>query len=87
MTTQTPKQNYELVLYRLDQIAQQQDEIDRKLDRISRHYVTKEEFDEFKLEVRQELKKKTLWNVLNPIIASISTAVVTFLIIEFLRRT
>jgi hypothetical protein len=85
MATSTQKENYELVLYRLDMIARQQDEMDKKLDRISRHYVTKEEFDEFKEDVRYQLKKKTLWNVINPIIASVSTAVVTFLIIEFLR--
>jgi hypothetical protein len=78
MTTET-KENYELVLYRLDQI-------DRKLDSISRHYVTKEEFDEFKTSVKAELRKKSLFNVVNPVIASVTTAIVTFLIIEFLRR-
>lgn len=79
MAAAEKKENYELVLYRLDQI-------DRKLDSISRHYVTKEEFDDFKESVKHELKKKTFWNVINPIIASVSTAVVTFLILDFLRN-
>ena len=79
MTTET-KENYELVLYRLDQI-------DKKLDSISKHYVTKEEFDEFKNSVKAELRKKSFFNVVNPVIASVTTAIVTFLIIEFLRRT
>lgn len=80
MATKKESENYELLLYRLD-------EIDKKLDRISRHYVTKEEFDDFKDEVRVQLKRKSFYNVINPIIASVSTAVVTFLLIEFLRRT
>jgi len=79
MTTEK-KENYELVLYRLDQI-------DKKLDSISKHYVTKEEFDEFKNSVKAELRKKSFFNVVNPVIASVTTAIVTFLIIEFLRRT
>ena len=72
------KENYELVLYRLDQI-------DKKLDSIAKHYVTKDEFEEFKVSMQSELRKKRLYNVINPIVASVSTAVVTFLILEFLR--
>ena len=41
MDSSVKKENYDLVLYRLEQI-------ERKLDVMSRNYVTKEEFDEFK---------------------------------------
>ena len=79
MTPTPKKENYELLLYRLDQI-------DRKLDEMSRNYVTKQEFDEFKDVVHQELKKKSFSTWINPIIASISTASVTFLLIEFIKN-
>lgn len=72
------KENYELVLYRLDQI-------DAKLDAMARNYVTKEEFEGFKEEVRLELKRKNLASWVNPIIASVSTATVTFLVIEYFK--
>lgn len=72
------KENYDLVLYRLEQI-------ERKLDVMSKNYVTKDEFDEFKQDMHRELKRKSFYNAINPIIASVSTAIVTFLIIEFLR--
>jgi hypothetical protein len=72
------KENYDLVLYRLEQI-------ERKLDVMSRNYVTKDEFEEFKQDMHRELKRKSFYNAVNPVIASISTAIVTFLIIEFLR--
>lgn len=78
MATETPKQNYDLVLYRLEQI-------ERKLDTMSKNYVTKEEFDDFKSDVHRELKRKSFYNAVNPIIASVSTAIVTFLVIEFFR--
>lgn len=74
----TKKENYELLLYRLDQI-------DRKLDDMSRNYVTKIEFEDFKEMMHKEIKKKNFGNWVNPIIASISTALVTFLLIEFIR--
>lgn len=86
MTTKD-RENYELVLYRLDEISSKQDMIDKKLDSIQRHYVTDERFEEFKNFVTRELRKKSFYNIINPIIASVSTAIVTFLIIEFLRRT
>jgi len=72
------KENYDLVLYRLEQI-------ERKLDVMSRNYVTKDEFEEFKQDMYRELKRKSFFNAINPIIASVTTALVTFLIIEFLR--
>ena len=76
----TPKkENYELVLYRLDQI-------DKKLDNVTRNYVTKEEFEDFKQMVSGELKKKSLMNVINPIIASVTTALITYLLIAFLNK-
>lgn len=83
MAAKENSKNYDLILYRLDQI-------DEKIDTItkySRHYVTDERFEEFKQVVMQELRKKTFYNIINPIIASISTAIITFLIIEFLRRS
>jgi len=78
MTT-PKKENYELVLYRLDQI-------DKKLDVMANNYVTKEEFEDFKISIASQLKKKSLMNVVNPIVASVTTAVVTYLLLEFLRR-
>jgi len=77
MTT-PKKENYELVLYRLDQI-------DKKLDVMANNYVTKEEFEDFKISIASQLKKKSLMNVVNPIVASVTTAVVTYLLLEFLR--
>ena len=77
--TAPKKENYELVLYRLDQI-------DKKLDNVTKNYVTKEEFEDFKQMVSGELKKKSLMNVVNPIIASVTTAVVTYLLIAFLNK-
>ena len=78
MTT-PKKENYELVLYRLDQI-------DKKLDVMANNYATKEEFEDFKISIASQLKKKSLMNVVNPIVASVTTAVVTYLLLEFLRR-
>lgn len=76
--TQT-KENYELVLYRLDQI-------DRKLDTMSKNYVSKEEFEAFRDEIKKELERKNLSTWVNPVIASVSTALVTFLVIEYLKN-
>lgn len=72
------KENYDLVLYRLEQI-------EKKLDTMNKNYVTKDEFEEFKQDMHRELKRKSLFNAINPIIASVSTALVTFLIIEYLK--
>ena len=77
--TAPKKENYELVLYRLDQI-------DKKLDNVTKNYVTKDEFEDFKQMVSGELKKKSLMNVVNPIIASVLTANVTYLLIAFLNK-
>ena len=77
--TAPKKENYELVLYRLDQI-------DKKLDNVTKNYVTKEEFEDFKQMVSGELKKKSLMNIVNPIIASVTTALVTYLLIAFLNK-
>lgn len=79
--TPTPKrENYELLLYRLDQI-------DRKLDDMSKNYVSKSEFEDFKEVIQNELKRKTISNWINPVVASISTALVTFLLIEFIKQS
>ena len=80
MPTMTPpkKENYELLLYRLEQI-------DKKLDEMTKNYVTKHEFEDFKDVMHAELKRKSFANWINPIIASISTALVTFLVLEYLR--
>jgi predicted metalloenzyme YecM len=83
MTPPVKKENYELLLYRLDQI-------ERKIDAMSKNYVTNDVFDskidELELKIRQMQQARNLANWVNPIIASISTALVTFLLIEFLRK-
>lgn len=74
-----PKENYELVLYRLNQI-------DKKLDNVTNNYVTKDEFDDFKQIVTSSIKRKGFLNIINPIVASVSTAAVTYLLISFLNK-
>lgn len=77
------RENYELVLYRLDQI-------DKKLDAMSRNYVTNDIFeakiDELEVKIRQMQKAKNLSTWVHPILASVLTALFTFLLIEFLKR-
>ena len=80
MTPTPKKENYELLLYRLDQI-------DRKLDDMSKNYVSKSEFEDFKEVIQNELKRKTISTWVNPVVASISTALVTFLLIEFIKNS
>jgi len=80
MTPTAKKENYELLLYRLDQI-------DRKLDDMSKNYVSKSEFEDFKEVIHNELKRKTISTWVNPVVASISTALVTFLLIEFIKNS
>jgi hypothetical protein len=53
---------------------------------MSKNYVTKQEFEEFKDIVHQELKRKSFATWINPMIAAITTASVTFLLIEFIRN-
>lgn len=77
--TAPKKENYELVLYRLDQI-------DKKLDNVTRHYVTKEEFDDFKQVVNIAIRRKGYLNFINPIVASVTTAAITYLLISFLNK-
>lgn len=83
-TTQTPKENYDLLLYRLDQI-------EHKIDAMSKNYVTNDVFeakiDELEFRIRDMQRARNLSNWVNPIVASISTALVTFLLIEYLRRS
>lgn len=77
--TPAPKENYELVLYRLDQI-------DSKLDTMRKNYVTKDEFESFKEEVKKDLERRNLASWLNPVIASVTTALITFLAIQYLQN-
>lgn len=81
--TPVKKENYELLLYRLDQI-------EKKIDAMAKNYVTNDVFegkiDELELKIRQMQKARNFANWVNPIIASVSTALVTFLLIEFLRK-
>lgn len=80
------KNNHDIILYRLDQI-------DNKLNEIketSKNYVTNDKFDikinELEDKIREMQKARNFSNWINPMVASISTALVTFLLIEFLRR-
>ena len=77
--TPPKKENYELVLYRLDQI-------DKKLDNVTKNYVTKEEFEDFKDIVSADLKKKSIMNVVHPILASVLTALITYLLIAYINN-
>lgn len=74
----TPRINAELIYYRLDEIKQ-------SIDEIKKDYVTKQEFDDFKLDVHSDMKRKNFATWVNPIIASVSTALVTFLILEYFK--
>lgn len=71
--------NWELVIYRLEQI-------ERKIDVMREDYVTKDEFEIFQDNIRPELKRKGFANWVNPIIAALSTSIVTFLIIYFFNN-
>lgn len=79
--TQTIKENYELVLYRLDQI-------DKKLDTMSKNYVTVSEFDtkidefEYKLSVISNRNKldKIMVTLFTSIIVSLSWYVLSSII-------
>lgn len=76
--TPTQKENYELVLYRLDQI-------DRKLDEMANNYVTKEEFNSLVDEVHSLKKRNTLIGWLYPTASAAFSAIVTFLLLEYFR--
>lgn len=72
-TTQTqPKENYELLLFRLDQI-------DRKLDEMSKNYVTKEEHDALRDEVKQEIALLKKRNLIDKILVTLFTSIIVSL--------
>lgn len=81
------KDNQDIILYRLDQMDSKLDEIKEQ----SKNYVTNERFDmkisELEDKIRAMQKARNFSNWVNPVIASISTALVTFLLIEYIRRS
>lgn len=81
--TQTPpKENYELLLYRLDQI-------DRKLDEMSKNYVTKEEHDALRDEVKEDMalmkKRNHLDKILITLFTSIIVSLTWYVIVDLLK--
>lgn len=72
------KANIELIIYRLDQI-------DSKLDNMAQNYVTKEEFNALVDEVHSIQKRSTLIGWLYPTASAAFSAVITYLIMEFVR--
>lgn len=71
--TQTqPKENYELLLFRLDQI-------DRKLDEMSKNYVTKEEHETLRDEVKEEIAMLKKRNQLDKVLVTLFTSIIVSL--------
>jgi hypothetical protein len=72
-TTQTqPKENYDLVLYRLEQI-------EKKIDSMSKNYVTRDEFEGFRDEVRENMLFSKRRNLLDKIMVTLFTSIVVSL--------
>ncbi len=78
--------NVELIYYVLDEIR-------GELREIKKEYVTKTESAALKLQIEElrkdfeEMKKqKNLWTWLGPTLTAILTAVMTYIVIEFLRK-
>jgi hypothetical protein len=72
-TTQTqPKENYDLVLYRLEQI-------EKKIDSMSKNYVTRDEFEGFRDEVRENMMFNKRRNLLDKIMVTLFTSIVVSL--------
>lgn len=72
-TTQTqPKENYDLVLYRLEQI-------EKKIDSMSKNYVTRDEFESFRDEVRENMLFSKRRNLLDKIMVTLFTSIVVSL--------
>lgn len=61
-------------------------EIETRLAEIEKNMVTQDEFEKFQDNIRRELKRKGFANWVNPIIAALSTSIVTFLIIYFFNN-
>ena len=78
-----PKENYELLLYRLDQI-------DKKLDEMSKNYVTKEEHEALRDEVKEEIvmlkKRNHLDKILVTLFTSIIVSLTWYVITDILRK-
>jgi len=71
--TQTqPKENYDLVLYRLEQI-------EKKIDSMSKNYVTRDEFESFRDEVRENMSLSKKRNLLDKIMVTLFTSIVVSL--------
>ena len=70
--TQTPKENYDLVLYRLEQI-------EKKLDTMSKNYVTKEEFEAKIDDLEDKLKVMQKRNLLDKIMVTLFTSIIVSL--------
>lgn len=71
--TQTqPKENYDLVLYRLEQI-------EKKIDSMSKNYVTRDEFEGFRDEVRENMVFAKKRNLLDKIMVTLFTSIVVSL--------
>jgi hypothetical protein len=72
-TTQTqPKENYDLVLYRLEQI-------EKKIDSMSKNYVTRDEFEAFRDEVRANMQASNKRNLLDKIMVTLFTSIIVSL--------
>ena len=71
--TQTqPKENYDLVLYRLEQI-------EKKIDSMSKNYVTRDEFEAFRDEVRASMQASNKRNLLDKIMVTLFTSIIVSL--------
>ena len=71
--TQTqPKENYDLVLYRLEQI-------EKKIDSMSKNYVTRDEFEAFRDEVRESMRASSKRNLLDKIMVTLFTSIIVSL--------
>lgn len=70
--TQTPKENYDLVLYRLEQI-------EKKLDTMSKNYVTKEEFETKIDDLEDKIKAMQSRQMLDKIMVTLFTSVIVSL--------
>lgn len=81
--TQTPKENYDLVLYRLEQI-------EKKLDTMSKNYVTRDEFESFRDEVRESMQASNKRNLLDKIMVTLFTSIIVslawYVISDILKR-
>lgn len=65
--------NYELVLYRLDELKD-------KLDAITLNYVTKDEFESFRDEVRRDMTEVRRRSVIEKVLMSVVTATIVSLV-------